>query len=515
MAAPICAIVTTSIGTVLIVIFAIIGYVVIPNIIHRIVSDQVGIIEDTIQMERFKNIPFHLDFKVRLFEIKNPEGVKNNEVPVVQERGPYVYKLNRSRIIHEITDEYISYQIMDQFEFDSEASYPNTEDDVIMLLNAPYNLILQLAESDFSGVMGLIGGDDVLQRVFGDYATPVAEFRVGDILFDGVAICTNPTLVVAPLFCNAIRISSDRSENLQVQPDGSVLFSFFAHKQGRPGRMYKVNRGTIDVSNLGIIFTWDNSTRLHVWADEKDEDGEEQKSVCNKLNGTDTGIFPPFVDTSKPLFGFNTDICRSVELRYVGRDEYKEIPVLKYSADEWFLDNNDGCFCINKTRGLTKANGCLHRGAIELYNCVGGHMILSYPHFLFAHSIYRNGIVGNTPIEDEHKIELELEETSGVVIRGFKRAQFNLFSRAIESVRATENLRTTLTPVFWVHEGMELPQEFVDEIKQRVFQRLRAVDILRPTLLAIGGLVLILGIVLIILRCRSRSVETVNVSKSQ
>lgn len=62
---------------------------------------------------------------------------------------------------------------------------------------------------------------------------------------------------------------------------------------------------------------------------------------------------------------------RSVELRYQYDTEYKDVPVKRFAANEWFLNNDDGCFCLNVTNGINKEDGCLLKGAIELYNCVG------------------------------------------------------------------------------------------------------------------------------------------------
>lgn len=68
---------------------------------------------------------------------------------------------------------------------------------------------------------------------------------------------------------------------------------------------------------------------------------------------------------------YNIRIYRSAELRYQYDTEYEGIPVAKFSANEWFLDNDDGCFCLNQTKGITGETGCLLRGAMELVSCMG------------------------------------------------------------------------------------------------------------------------------------------------
>lgn len=60
-----------------------------------------------------------------------------------------------------------------------------------------------------------------------------------------------------------------------------------------------------------MILNYDNAPRLNEWIDEEVEDNDGSiASVCNELRGTDSAIFPPFVNTSKPLHAHNPDICR-------------------------------------------------------------------------------------------------------------------------------------------------------------------------------------------------------------
>jgi hypothetical protein len=39
-------------------------------------------------------------------------------------------------------------------------------------------------------------------------------------------------------------------------------------------------------------------------------------------------------------------------------------------------------------------------------------MVLSYPHFLFADNHYKNGVLGLSPVEEKHKIYLDIEPVS-------------------------------------------------------------------------------------------------------
>nr|WLL73946.1 sensory neuron membrane protein [Leucinodes orbonalis] len=126
----------------------------------------------------------------------------------------------------------------------------------------------------------------------------------------------------------------------------------------------------------------------------------------------------------------------------------------------------------------------------------GAYMVLSYPHFLYADTRYRNGVLGLNPIEEDHRIFLDLEPNTGTVMRGAKRAQFNVFMRNINGIPITGNLLTTLTPIIWIEEGFALPDEYADILTTQVVQTLGLVNVLVPVLVAISCAILVLGIII-------------------
>lgn len=77
----------------------------------------------------------------------------------------------------------------------------------------------------------------------------------------------------------------------------------FLQKRDKLGELYKVDRGLQDPLLLGSILQWNQRDFLPNWAG-------GPLSQCARLNGTDTGIFPPFIKRDTVLYGFNTDICR-------------------------------------------------------------------------------------------------------------------------------------------------------------------------------------------------------------
>ncbi|XP_034839455.2 sensory neuron membrane protein 2 [Maniola hyperantus] len=397
------------------------------------------------------------------------------------------------------------YRKKEYLEFDAETSFPLSLDDEVTVVNVAYHNILQMAETLFPPLMALL--PLALGGVFGVHNSPIMTVRVGDLLFDGIPICKNPGFIGA-VACNQIKPLAADVRNIDELEDGSLEFSILRFKHDRPSDLYVASRGVDDVTNLGVIRSYNGSSHLNFWVNPAtDEQGGEVPSVCNMLNGTDAGIFPPFVNRDEPLYAFNTDVCRSAELRYQYDTSYKGIPAARFAANDWFLDNHQGCFCLNKTRGINRDDGCLLPGAIEMFSCIGALMVLSYPHFLYADFGYRNGLIGMRPDEEQHRLFVDLEPNTGTVVRGMKRAQFNVFMRPVTAIPATQPLRTTLMPILWVEEGMDLPDDFVDMVKNRLLANLRLVDILVPVVIALSCLVLVLGVIILV-RVKTRSPGT-------
>ncbi|CAH0716728.1 unnamed protein product, partial [Brenthis ino] len=360
-----CGITTTVLGVVLVAAASYLSFGLVPDLINNIVKGEVQLLNDTEQLERFQEVPFPVQTNVRIFNITNEAEVLAGGVPVVREVGPYMFKTIQKRVIEAMDEDTITYRRVDIMEFDAQASAPFTLDDNVTVVNVAYQGILQTAEKIFPGLM--VALNLAIRDIFGINSGPIMTVRVGDLLLDGLPICKDPGLI-GIIACAQIRSLAVDVRNLENMADGSMLFSILKYKQKTPSDLYVVSRGIADANELGIISTYNGSAYLQNWINQTES---EAPSVCNMINGTDSGIFPPFVNRDKSIFALNTDICRSAELRYQYDTVYEEIPVTRFSANEWFLDNDDGCFCLNATEGITREDGCLLRGAMELYSCVG------------------------------------------------------------------------------------------------------------------------------------------------
>lgn len=104
------------------------------------------------------------------------------------------------------------------------------------------------------------------------------------------------------------------------------------------------------------------------------------------------------------------------------------------------------------------------------------------------------------------------QQHTGVPLRGGKRVQFNMFVRKVDSIALTKNLRTTLFPIVWVDEGIELNDKMVQMINHELINVLFYLDLFQWISIGFGTVLLLSSLVWFILKrkkLRSQSVEPI------
>ncbi|KAJ9589998.1 hypothetical protein L9F63_016890, partial [Diploptera punctata] len=339
----------------------------------------------------WEKTPYPMDFKIYLFNYTNPEEVANGATPVLKEVGPFCYKEYKEKvnIIDHEEDDTVSFNVKDTWYFNKEESGFLTGNELITI---PHLVILGMVlEAEREQPLALQFINASTKHMFGDLKSPFVTAPAKDLLFNGVTFnCTNDTMPVKSV-CAELK---KRVHHFHRVSENIFKFSILGTKNGTVRERLRVKRGIENIKDVGKIVEFEDQDSLSVW------DGEE----CNKLSGTDSTIFPPFLTKKDKIEGFLTDLCRSAAAEYQSATTYHGVRSFKYTADFGDITNDENlkCFC-------TTPSSCLQRGVHDTTRCTGIPIIVSLPHFFLADEEYLDGVIGLNPDQQKHQILLQFE----------------------------------------------------------------------------------------------------------
>ncbi|XP_056632011.1 sensory neuron membrane protein 2-like [Diorhabda sublineata] len=469
----------------------------ISKIIEVNLHQSVELKENTDQWDRFIDLPIPISLKVYIFNVTNSDEVLNGEKPKLIEVGPYVYRENIHKDISSTNndEDSVTYQKITTITFDPDQSGDFKESDEVIIVN-PALLVL----TEITSTIEQLAVAGCINKIFlPPYDTLFIKVDIKSVLFEGIPFAqASPDNGYA---CNIIRnLVIDKTKymrNVQriyntVYTDAvdGLIFSLLGYKADAPDGIYTVNRGIHDVSQLGNIMKWNHSTHLPFWGSKQSSNNDS----CQLVHGGDSTLYPPQITKDDVLSIFATDICRSVEIFYTGKGTYKGIEGLRFEPKETtftsLLSNvEEDCFCTKQTKNAQGELSCYLDGVLDLYDCFGVPILLSFPHFLYANASYKNGVEGVTEADPEiHGIYLLIEPNTGTPLVGRKRVQFNLVIRPAEHLKEiTKNIYSTILPLVWVEEGADLTDDLIDMIEDQYFKKVKLTKGVKYGLIAVSA----------------------------
>lgn len=96
-----------------------------------------------------------------------------------------------------------------------------------------------------------------------------------------------------------------------------------------------VFRGKKNSADIGRVVAFNGEPEMDVW----DED------ECNQFVGTDSTIFPPYLDVKGGVWAYEATICRSLGAKYVGKSKYMGVSTSEFDIDIGSEENTLSCFC--------------------------------------------------------------------------------------------------------------------------------------------------------------------------
>ncbi|KAM6976000.1 lysosome membrane protein 2-like [Tautogolabrus adspersus] len=272
-------------------------------------------------------------------------------------------------------------------------------------------------------------------------------------------------------------------------PDVEKVFGLMYKKNGSNDGEFVYHTGQQNYMDYGRVETWKGESKVSFWTSDQ----------SNSINGSDGSAFHPLLKKDERIYIFTPDLCRSIYMEFEKDVEVKGIPAYRFTPPRSVLASkeenpaNEG-FCISPKE-------CLGTGLLKVSPCrKGAPVVASFPHFHLADSKYASAIGGMSPQAEHHQTFLDLNPTTGVIVRANKRAQVNILMSRISGFAKTRGLNETIFPVMFLNESVVID----DASAARVHKLLLIVTLVSNFPLIIVGLGAIMLAVFILLLYRAR-----------
>jgi len=451
-------------GVVLLVLgitFIIVGVVieVVPEqMMPSILKQKLPLVRGSDTFETFSNpgkLPVTMQF--RFFDIKNhvdANGTDGEKMPlewggkpIVEERGPYVYRETRERTVHEFNGDMteLTFSEKTYFQFDAEASN-GTEDDIIHNINMPLLTVFgslsqvpAMLQPTAKGMFNVaVKSENYKQTVVESKSVKEWLWGANSTLLDFVL--TLPDSVLPP----------GTKEKIP-----STKFGFMMDNNATS--TYVIGTGYEDLKDVAQIKKYNNKTELDYWG----------SCYSNAIKGTDGTIFHPNIDPKETLFMFVGDLCRSIYATKTAETDVKGIKTYLFEPpNDVFADAADN----PDNEGFCEPKPCLGSGLLRVSNCRhDAPLVITQPHLCGAAKSVQETIEGLNPDPKIHQTQLYVEPNLGVIVEAHKRLQFNALLLPEDGMELTVNLtKDQVVPLFWVQEGFTADEEFAAVVQSGV-----------------------------------------------
>ncbi|XP_064378104.1 scavenger receptor class B member 1 isoform X1 [Dromaius novaehollandiae] len=389
--------------------------VVGPLVVREQVVKNVRINPSSIAFSMWKDIPVPFYLSVHFFEVVNPQEVLQGAKPVVNERGPYVYREFRYKTNITFHDnDTVSFLEYRNLFFCPELS-AGTEDDYIVIPNILLMGAAVMVEKLPNFVKLLLSG-----ALAGLKQEAFMNRTVGEIMWG----------YEDPLI-----------DTLNMLVPGLIpfqgKFGLFVEFNSSDSGLFTVYTGMEDISRIHMVDSWNGLRKVNYW----------QTDECNMINGTSGEMWPPFMSPTSLEF-YSPDACRSMKLVYEQSGEFEGVPTYRFVAPKTLFANgtdyppNEG-FCP-----------CLQSGVQNVSSCrLNAPLFLSHPHFYDADPVLVNAVDGLHPNKEQHALFLDVHPMTGIPMNCSIKLQLNLYIKQVSGIIQTGKTQPVVLPLLWFAES--------------------------------------------------------------
>uniref|UniRef100_A0A3B4ZUS7 Scavenger receptor class B member 2 n=1 Tax=Stegastes partitus TaxID=144197 RepID=A0A3B4ZUS7_9TELE len=439
------------------------------TLMHNRLKKEIVLVEGSRVFESWKTPPPPVYMEYFFFNVTNVKEILEGGKPVVTQIGPYTYREYRYKENVSMVDNntMVSAYNTKSFVFMRDRSVGDPSEDNITTVNIP-------AWAVMNKVKGSFWKSSMVSIWMSSIGSGLFTTRTVDELLWGYE---DPLLA---------RVAS-------TSPEVEKIFGLMYKKNGSNDGEFLYRTGQQDHMDYGRVVTWKGQSQLTFWT----------TNQSNSINGSDGSAFHPLLDKNERIYIFTPDLCRSIHVEFEKDVEVKGIPAYRFTPPRSVFASkeenpaNEG-FCVTPQE-------CLGTGLLKVSPCrKGAPVVASFPHFYLADSKFVGAIEGMSPERTHHQTFLDLNPTTGVIVRANKRAQINILLNRISGFPKTRSLNETIFPVMFLNESVVID----DASAARVQKLLLIVTLVSNFPLIIVGLGGIMLVVFIILLVRARQQKT-------
>ncbi|XP_029881923.1 scavenger receptor class B member 1 isoform X2 [Aquila chrysaetos chrysaetos] len=386
-----------------------------PLIIKEQVIKNVRIDPSSISFSMWKDIPVPFYMSVHFFEVLNPKEVLQGAKPVLNQRGPYVYREFRYKTNITFHDnDTVSFLEYRKLFFQPDLSN-GSEDEYIVVPNILMMGAAVMMENLPNFVKLLLSG-----ALAGLKQEAFMNRTVGEIMWG----YEDPLIDTINMFVPGLIPFKGK-------------FGLFIELNNSNSGLFTVNTGMKNISRVHMVDSWNGLKKVNYW----------RSSECNMINGTAGEMWPPFMSPTSLEF-YSPDACRSMTLVYERSGKFEGVPTYRFVAPKTLFANgtdyppNEG-FCPCMQSGIQNVSTCRLNAPI----------FISHPHFYNADPALVNAVEGLHPSKDQHALFLDVHPMTGIPMNCSIKLQLNLYIKQVSGIIQTGKIKPVVLPLLWFAES--------------------------------------------------------------
>ncbi|XP_069880983.1 scavenger receptor class B member 1 isoform X4 [Dipodomys merriami] len=440
---------------------AVLGAVMIgmvPSIIEQQVFKNVRIDPQSLSFNMWKEIPVPFYLSIYFFEVINPDEILKGEKPLVQERGPYVYREFRHKTNITFNDnDTVSFREHRSFQFQPDRSRGDENDYIVL----PNILVLGAAtmmehRPTSLKLLMTLAFSTLGQRAF-------MNRTVGEVMWGYEDPLVN---LLNKYFPDMLPVKGK--------------FGLFVKMNNSDSEVFTVFTGVQNFSRIHLVDKWNGLSKVSYWNSEG----------CNMINGTSGQMWPPFMTPESSLEFYSPEACRSMKLIYKEPGVYEGIPIYRFVAPKTLFANgsvyppNEG-FCP-----------CLESGIQNMSTCrFHAPLFLSHPHFYNADPVLTQAVLGLHPNPEEHALFLDIHPVTGIPMNCSVKLQISLYIKAVRGIGQTGKIEPVVLPLMWFGQSGAMEGAPLRTFYTQLVLLPLVLHYAQYVLLALGGALLLVPVV--------------------